>query len=106
MRHPTVLGETEIIAFLTHLANQQRVSRALPGELEGTRRLIALLLYGAGLRLLECLTLRVNDLDVAGGEIRLRRGKGGARCMRKIWPAGLVEWRCNRTRPEGAVVGH
>ena len=39
--------------------------------------LISLLLYGAGLRFLECLTLRVKDLDFARGEIRLRRGKGG-----------------------------
>ena len=39
--------------------------------------LIALLLYGTGLRLLECLSLRVKDLDLARGEIRVRRGKGG-----------------------------
>ena len=35
-----------------------------------------MLLYGSGLRLLECLTLRVNDVDLDRGEIRLRRGKG------------------------------
>lgn len=51
--------------------------RALRIALEGTMLLIALLLYGGGLRLLECLTLRVKDLDVARSEIRLRRGKGG-----------------------------
>ena len=45
--------------------------------LEGTTRLIALLLYGSGLRLEECLTLRLEDLDFERREIRVRRGKGG-----------------------------
>jgi len=34
-------------------------------------------LYGSGMRLLECLTLRVKDVDLERGEIRIRRGKGG-----------------------------
>lgn len=51
--------------------------RALLAQLEGEHRLVASLLYGAGLRLLEALTLRVKDVDLAAREIRVRRGKGG-----------------------------
>lgn len=46
-------------------------------ELRGTPRLVALMLYGSGLRLLECLQLRVKDVDVARREIRVRDTKGG-----------------------------
>ena len=107
MRHPAELGEREVVAFLTHLAVERRVSRStqsqalsalvllykdvlrrplgdlrtvlrarVPGrlpvvlsrpevrriltELETSEEvwLVATLLYGAGLRLLECLSLR------------------------------------------------
>src|SRR5438034_11824157 len=44
---------------------------------EAKRALVALLLYGSGLRLLECLSLRVKDVDFHRGEIRVRGGKGG-----------------------------
>jgi integrase len=47
------------------------------GSLRGIHRLVALLLYGSGLRLTECLTLRVKDLDLEQGELTVRRGKGG-----------------------------
>lgn len=50
--------------------------RAVLRALHGMPRVISLLLYGSGLRLLECLDLRVKDMDFERGEIRLRRGKG------------------------------
>ena len=45
-------------------------------EIRGTSRLTAKLLYGGGLRLMECLRLRVKDLDFAQGQIIVRDGKG------------------------------
>jgi integron integrase len=47
------------------------------GGMRGVPRLVAMLLYGTGLRLGECLTLRVKDIDLDRREIRVRRGKGG-----------------------------
>ena len=44
--------------------------------LEGMPRLIGMLLYGSGLRLGEGLSLRIKDLDLERGEIRIRRAKG------------------------------
>jgi integron integrase len=52
-RHPMGMAEPEIEAFLT-----------------------ALVMYGSGLRLLECAHLRVQDVDIARREIRVRAGKG------------------------------
>jgi integron integrase len=45
-------------------------------ELNGVYRLVGTLLYGAGLRLLEAVTLRVKDLDFGRGEVVIRRAKG------------------------------
>jgi integron integrase len=50
--------------------------RAVLAQLDGIPNLVASLLYGSGLRLLECLQLRVKDVDFAQREIRLRQGKG------------------------------
>jgi integron integrase len=56
--------------------SRQEVKAVLDG-LEGTPRLVCALLYGSGLRLLECLRLRVKDIDFQRREITVRDGKGG-----------------------------
>jgi integron integrase len=50
---------------------------ALLAQLDGTAWLMASLLYGAGLRLQECLQLRVKDVEFDPGQIVVRGGKGG-----------------------------
>jgi integron integrase len=123
LRHPREMGEAEVRAFLSHLANERDVAastqnqalaallflyravieRPLPevaevararrperlptvfsreevhailARLEGCSQLVAGLLYGAGLRLMECLRLRVKDVDFARNQIMVRDGKG------------------------------
>jgi integrase len=49
--------------------------RQVLDQLTGVPRIVATLLYGAGLRLQECLELRVKDLDFERREITVRRGK-------------------------------
>ncbi len=62
-RLPNVLSREEVSAVLAHL--------------EGTPQLVVLLLYGTGMRILECLRLRVQDIDFDLGHITIRRPKGG-----------------------------
>jgi integron integrase len=50
--------------------------RRLLAKLDDPYRLMGQLMYGSGLRLLECLRLRVKDLDFERGEITVREGKG------------------------------
>lgn len=61
-RLPTVLSRTEVALLLD--------------ELSGVPRLVATLLYGSGLRLLEALRLRVKDVDLERGLLVIRDGKG------------------------------
>jgi integrase len=51
-------------------------ARAVLAQLTGTIRLMADLLYGSGLRLMECLRLRVKDIDFGYAQITVRDGKG------------------------------
>jgi integron integrase len=64
--------------------------RLLLARLGGAERLVAGLLYGGGLRLLEALQLRVKDVDLERKEIVVRRGKG-QKDRRTVVPGTLVE---------------
>ena len=55
---------------------QEEVRRVLR-NMEGTHRLMAQLLYGGGLRLMESMRLRIQDIDFGQGRIFVRGGKGG-----------------------------
>lgn len=74
---------------------RDEVHRVL-GQLDGTYRLIGMLQYGSGLRLLECLRLRVKDVDFALGQIVVREGKGD-KDRRTMLPSVVVEVELNRS---------
>jgi integron integrase len=61
-RVPRVLSQAEV--------------RALLGQLSGIQLLIGQVLYGTGLRLMECLRLRVKDVDFARNQVTVHAGKG------------------------------
>jgi len=65
-------------------------TRALLARLSGTHWLMASLIYGSGLRLMEALRLRVKDVDFARREIIVRDGKG-AKDRVTMLPARLLE---------------
>ncbi len=59
---PVVLSRDEVKTLLSHMT--------------GVHYLMASLLYGTGMRLMECITLRVKDIDFQYQQIHVRRGKG------------------------------
>ena len=60
---------------LPTVLTKQEVGRVL-SEMNGTYKLMAQLLYGSGLRLMECVRLRVKDVDFGQHQIMVRSGKG------------------------------
>ncbi|NMW24807.1 tyrosine-type recombinase/integrase, partial [Rhodanobacter denitrificans] len=76
VRLPTVLTREEVAALL--------------GQMSGVTWLMAGLLYGAGLRLMECVRLRVQDVDFVRREIMVRQGKGG-KDRRTVLPALVAD---------------
>ena len=74
-RLPTVLSRDEV--------------RSVLNSMDGTPRLVSCLLYGAGLRLLDGLRLRVQDVDFGMNELLIHDGKGG-KDRRTMLPQSLV----------------
>jgi len=64
--------------------------KRLLGQMSGVRGLVASLLYGTGMRLMECLRLRVQDIDFDRSMIVVRRGKGDKDRVVPL-PASLVD---------------
>ena len=64
--------------------------RDLLGKLKGTSWLVATLLYGSGLRVLEALTLRIKDIDLEKQSLHIRDGKG-RRDRRTMIPRTVIE---------------
>ena len=136
-RHPQDMSASDVTAFLTHLALEDKVAastqtqalsailflyravlqmdfdepllivrarqperlpivltrpevQAVIRQLSGTYQLMAKLLYGSGLRLMECVRLRVKDLDFDQHQIMVRDGKG-AKDRITMLPDQLVE---------------
>ncbi|WP_262708575.1 tyrosine-type recombinase/integrase [Segetibacter sp. 3557_3] len=68
--------------------SREEVKKVL-SHLEGEIHLMASLLYGSGLRLAECLTLRIKDIDFELGGIVVRSGKGD-NDQSTLWPHVLI----------------
>lgn len=74
-RLPVVLTRVEVTAMLSHMT--------------GVHALMARLMYGTGLRLMECLRLRVKDVELYRHQLIVRQGKGGKDRI-TMFPTSLV----------------
>jgi integron integrase len=74
-RLPVVLTRAEVTSMLS--------------KMEGVHCLMARLMYGTGIRLAECLELRVKDVELARREVIVRQGKG-AKDRITMFPAVLI----------------
>lgn len=68
----------------------RREVQAMLGEMTGVHWLMASLLYGTGMRLMECVRLRVKDVDFERRELLIRHGKGG-KDRRTMLPGSLID---------------
>lgn len=75
-RLPVVFTQEEVVSILAHM--------------DGVHHLMASLLYGAGLRLTECLSLRVKDIDFGYRQITIRDGKG-FKDRQTMLPASVID---------------
>ena len=96
-RLPLVLSQAEV--------------RGLLGQLSGIQLLIGQVLYGTGLRLMECLRLRVKDVDFARGQITVHAGKGDKDRATPMPELIMTELRAQlevvrRTWQEDVAAGH
>lgn len=93
-----VLGQA--LGQMTHLKRVQRRIRvpvvltqdevkATLAQMQGTTRLMAELIYGAGLRIHECVTLRIKDIDLTSRAVSVRNSKG-SKDRTTVLPARLV----------------
>jgi integrase len=84
-----LLGEMRDLIRRKHYSIRNEIERLFV-HIEGTPKLVAALLYGAGLRLLEGLRLRIQDLEFERSQIIVRNGKG-AKDRVSLLPPALVQ---------------
>jgi len=94
LRHPSDMDQEDVKRFLSHLAIDEKLSASTQNQapvvltheevapllscLDGVVSLVCHLLYGSGLRLLECLQMRVKDIDLHAPPRGPRKGLGRA----------------------------